>query len=340
MKQHFQVLTFLRNLKWAFKRNSIEDYMALECRVEKLERRVELANPDALEFKSLLLLEEVLNCVDPQFKDEVAYCRRHRRLSVFPYKQIRAFPNVEVHFDSGRKLQYVLHGGKRLYYPSSWGRDSIAFSYTNSVAVEGILGQGCLEKSPHNYIDNRFPVKDGSVVCDFGAAEGLVGLHFAERASRIVIGECDEKWKAPLEATFAPWSKKTIFIAQPLGMGLDAAGGIQPFLEDGMAANANTPFFIKFDIEGAERFAIREASHFFQTRSDVTVACAAYHRQDDAELLEKMFKAWGYTTVFSAGAMLFLLDTLVPPFFRRGVLFAKKNPSFHLSPQTSLHDDV
>lgn len=76
--------------------------------------------------------------------------------------------------------------------------------------------------------------------------------------------------------------------------------------------------------ERAERFAIREAEAFFTTHPDVTVVCAAYHRQDDAEVLKKLFKEWGYETAFSDGAMLFLLDRLAPPYFRHGVLHAKK----------------
>lgn len=326
VRARFHLLTFLRNVKWAFARNGFEERLALEQRLEKLERRVELTRPDSSEYRDLLLFEEILNCAEPRFKDEIEYCRRHGRLDVFPYEKIRNFPKVEVYFDAEKQLPYVLHDGKRLYYPAQWGKGSITFSYTNAVAVEGILGDGCLEKAPHNYLDARFPVKEGAVVCDFGAAEGLLGLHFAEQSSRLLIGECDEKWQAPLRATFEPWKQKTIIVSGALGMGSQASGEgeMQLLLENEAANISNAPFFIKFDIEGAERFAIQEAAFFFQHHPDVTVACAAYHRQDDGMFLEKLFRRWGYETAFSDGAMLFLLDHLVFPYFRPGILHAKK----------------
>lgn len=321
MNKNFNPMTFLRNLKWSFLRNGVEDYLALEQRVTQLENSIRILQPSRAEFQDLLLLEAVVNCDDPRFSKEADFCRRHARLKVFPYEKTRDFPTVDVHFDCERSLPYVLHANKRLYYPADWGHGRVAYSYLNTVAEEGILGNGCLEKSPHNYVNECFPVKAGAVVCDFGAAEGLMALHFAEQASQLVIGECDRSWMDALRATFRPYSEKTTFVTEPLGMGADGMA-FSHFLP--APATAHVPFFIKFDIEGAERFAIREAEEFFKTHEDVTVACAAYHRQDDAQILEEMFRGWGYETAFSEGAMLFLLDRLAPPYFRRGVLHAKK----------------
>ncbi len=324
MSSRFHLLTFLRNLKWAFVRNGIEDRLALERRVAVLEKTVEQLGPTRAGFQDLLLLEEVLNQENPAYRGEIDYCRKQGRLEVFPYERVGVFPPVDVRYDAARGLSYVLHDGKRLYYPASWGKMSIAVSYRNAMYIEGILGEGCLAKSPHNYLDDRFPVKSGAVVCDFGAAEGLVGLHFSECASRLIIGECDEKWLDPLKTSFSPYKEKTTFVTQPLGMGDDKASCARILTEMADEVGPKVPFFIKFDIEGAERFAIREAEAFFTTHPDVTVVCAAYHRQDDAEVLEKLFKEWGYETAFSDGAMLFLLDRLAPPYFRHGVLYAKK----------------
>ena len=324
MSARFHPMTFLRNLKWAFVRNGVEDRLALERRVAVLEKAVEQLGPTRAEFQDLLLLEEVLNQGNPAYSEEIDYCRKHGRLEVFPYERVREFPLVDVHHDAAKGLSYVLHGDKRLYYPASWGHMSIAASYRNAMYIEGILGEGCMAKSPHNYLDGRFPVKNGAVVCDSGAAEGLVGLHFADRALRIVIGECDRKWLPPLKATFSPYAGKTSFVTRPLGMGVENGLCSSVLKEMVDLVGSDVPFFLKFDIEGAERFAISAAADFFQNHPDVTVACAVYHRQDDAEMLEKLFKEWGYETAFSDGAMLFLLDRLAPPYFRNGVLHAKK----------------
>lgn len=324
MKTRFNPLTFLKNLKWSFAWHHVDEQVALARRVAVLEDIVKPLQLDRVAYGDLLLLENVLNGSEPRFAEERDYCRRHGRLCMFPYEKTRDFPEVEVCFDHAKALPYVIHDGKRLYYPAAWGTGTITYSYISSVAVEGILGGGCLAKSPHNYLDARFPVKDGAVVCDFGAAEGLLGLHFAERASRIVLGECDDKWIAPLKATFEPYARKTTFVTDPLGMG--GGGGACSRILAGMATEMGneTPFFLKYDIEGAERFAIREMEMFFKSTSDITVACATYHRQDDAQILEKIFNEWSYDTAFSDGAMLFLLDRLAPPFFRRCVLHAKK----------------
>ena len=323
MNFSFRPMTFLRNLKWAFFRNGVEERLALERRVQNLERQMLTLRTNRVAFRDLLMLEEIANTTDARFQDEAGFCRRHGRLEVFPYEKKREFPSVEVFHDSEKGLQYVLHGGKKLYYPVEWGKGSIAFSYTNAIAIEGLLGDGCLEKSPHNYLDSRFPVKDGALVCDLGAAEGLLGLHFAERASRIVVGECDEKWLEPLKATFEPWREKVDFILQPLGMGNESDMALSALLERITGGKKDMPIFLKFDIEGAERFAIQKMENIFRTHSDVTVACAAYHRQDDGTFLEVIFKEWGYQTAYSNGAMLFLLDNQTPPYFRRGILFAK-----------------
>lgn len=325
MKTRFHFPTFLRNLKWSFVRNHVEEQVTLERRIAKLEGLVERLRPENTSYRELLLLEDVLNGDEPQFAEEREYCRRHGRLRMFPYEKVREFPAIEVCFDQAKGLPYVVHDGKRLYYPAAWGTGTITYNYLNSVAVEGILGGGCLAKSPHNYLDARFPVRDGAVVCDFGAAEGLVGWHLAERASRIVIGECDEKWLPPLKATFEPYAEKTVFVTEPLGMG-GGGGSCLRVLEKLRAdLNPRMPFFLKFDIEGAERFAIREAEGFFRDQGDVTVACAAYHRHDDGKQLEELFRGWGYETAFSNGAMLVLPDRLVPPYFRPGVVYARKD---------------
>ena len=324
MTTRLHIPTFLRNLKWSFSRNNVEERAALERRISKLEGIVERLRPESTAYRELLLLEDVLNGDEPQFAEEREYCRRHGRLRMFPYEEVREFPEVEVCYDRTKGLPYVVHDGKRLYYPAAWGTGTITYNHISSVAVEGILGGGCLAKSPHNYLDARFPVRDGAVVCDFGAAEGLVGLHLAECASRIVIGECDEKWLPPLKATFEPYAGKTAFVTEPLGRGGGGRGYSRILEETVSDAENGKPFFLKFDIEGAERFAIREAEEFFKNQGDVTVACAVYHRQDDGKQLEKLFKGWGYETAFSRGAMLVLPDRLAPPYFRQGVIYARK----------------
>jgi hypothetical protein len=54
------------------------------------------------------------------------------------------------------------------------------------------------------------------------------------------------------------------------------------------------------------------------------MAVTTYHRQTDAEDIKAIVEKNNYGTVFSSGFMLFIYDKLTPPYFRRGLIKAKK----------------
>jgi hypothetical protein len=59
-------------------------------------------------------------------------------------------------------------------------------------------------------------------------------------------------------------------------------------------------------------------------QSSLKLALCAYHYQNDAELLKEMFLNAGFQVEFSKGYLFLHLDTLSPPYLRRGVIRAKK----------------
>ena len=319
MKTYFNPMTFLRNLKWAFSLNGAKELHDLQWRMEKMERDIRTLNPDAASFQRLRLYQDLLESEGGPYRDEIAFLRQHGRLDIFPYEPIRAFPEVVVHKDTDRGMPYLLHEGKRLYYPTSWNTGQITGSYLQCTAVEGILGGGCLAKSPHCYLSGSVGVRAGDVVADLGAAEGLFALHMAERAEKLYVCECDALWWDALRATFEPYAEKTVFVEKAIGRA-DTDTSVR--LDSLLAAERGKRMVIKMDVEGAEYQTLRASSPWLSGEKRVALLCAVYHRQEDAGRLRHLVAEWGYETEFSEGFMLFLFDRLTHPFFRHGVLRA------------------
>ena len=165
-------------------------------------------------------------------------------------------------------------------------------------------------------------IKEGDVIVDVGADEGLFSLDVAERASRIVLFENDPQWFAPLERTFAPWADKTLLVRKTVGDG-DTRHSVR--LATILRDIPGNGFFVKMDIEGAEVPVISASSDFLRWDKDIRLACCTYHNAGDAESLERLFREAGYLTEFSDGWMLPTSRHLSPPYFRRGVIRAWRN---------------
>jgi len=311
--------TFLRNLKWLFFVNNVQEFHDLRQSLAKVKTDIETLNPEAVSFRNLKLFQDVLELEDGQFQEEIDYCRQTGQLTVFPYPRTKPFPEVEVHEDGQLRLPYVIHDGKRLYYPSSWTKGRIAGSYLQCVAVEGVLGDGCLAKSPHCYLSPRCDVHNGDIVADFGTAEGLFALHMAERAGKLYLCECDSTWWKPLRATFEPYKNKTVFVEKAIGR-IDGKTSVR--IDSLLKEESGKRIVLKMDVEGAEYQSLKAASEWFGREERVALLCAAYHRQEDSRRLQELAKGWNYATEFSEGFILFLFDRLTSPFFRRGILRA------------------
>ena len=79
------------------------------------------------------------------------------------------------------------------------------------------------------------------------------------------------------------------------------------------------------DIEGYEKIVIEDNLSLFSQNIDIRLSCCTYHRQTDADDLNTLFKSLGYDTEFSDGYILFSSENnLVPPYFRKGLIRAKK----------------
>lgn len=256
----------------------------------------------------------------PEFDEEVAYLRQAGIAVVFPYAQVRAGTPVTAAGDEANGLPYVLHRGRKLYFPKEWSLKKTVSAYRRYLEVENILGGGYARKAPHQYQSEGFRVQAGDAVVDAGAAEGLFALDVIDLARRVYVIESGAEWRVPLQATFAPFGDKAVLIPQTVAA-MEAPGRMRlaALLEQEPAPS----WFIKMDIEGDEVAVLEELVPRLPTGVAWRFACAVYHRAQGAEQIQALFARHGFQTEFSDGYMLYLYDPdLQYPYFRRGVLRA------------------
>jgi hypothetical protein len=88
--------------------------------------------------------------------------------ALFPYELVSEIPPVEVRFDKDRKMCYVLHNGRPLYFPKREDPKLVRAAYRYSLAYDDILGNGYRERSPHACQSPRFHIEEGDVLIDAG----------------------------------------------------------------------------------------------------------------------------------------------------------------------------
>lgn len=256
------------------------------------------------------------------FKDEIDFLRHVNPAEPhqYPYAPLKDPERIDSGFDEDVHLPYVMHGEHKLYFPKSLSIEEAVLQYRSYLETEGILGTGCLRKSPHSYFSDCLQLDDNDVVVDVGCSEGLFGLACAEKAKRVYLFETLSHWKKPNEFTFSCFGEKVRIYNKFVG---GATDGHTIRLDDALnEEEADSTFFVKMDIEGGERMVLASCADFLK-KHKVKLACAAYHRQDDSEVLAKMLRDMGYVVSFSDGYMLPLINDVVYPYFRRGMIYAK-----------------
>jgi hypothetical protein len=235
--------------------------------------------------------------------------------SVFPYNFINKYnPNeIKVYYDEESEMKYVLHDNKRLYFPKGWSWGAIS-NYYNDLCIEQDMD------SPHRYETPEYTVKEGDIIADIGAAEGIWALTYAERAKKIYLFECDPDWLVALKKTFEPWKEKVIIANRYIS---DTSTKNYIALDDFIGSREIN--FIKADIEGMEVKLLMGGKKTLTEAVDLKLLLCAYHRKDDAENLRSFLETNGFITEFSKRYMLFILDKeLDEPYIRRGLIRATK----------------
>jgi hypothetical protein len=274
------------------------------------------------ELVYLKLLRYYEDNPNKEFEKEISYLKELGFISGFPYKQVKRLKDVECRFDVKRKMPFVMHNNKRLYFPKPWDIEQAKGAYANLIQNENILGGGYTEKAPHQYQTDDFRVNEGDVVLEIGAAEALFSLDIIDLVKKIYIFEPKKIWLKPLQATFEPYKDKVEIITKFVS-NKDTYNEVK--LETCLKLDEFKSVFMKMDIEGFEKLVIEDNISFFSKNTDIRVSCCTYHKQTDAEDFKKIFSGMGYITEYSDGYMLFLGgDDLRPPYFRKGMIRASR----------------
>lgn len=237
--------------------------------------------------------------------------------SNFPYKQIKKCETVISGFDITKKLPFVEHKNKRLYFPQDFSVELASSIYKNFIERECILGGNYTEKSPHQYQTENFKIEQGDVLIDVGSAEALLALDSIDSVSHAYLIEGDPLWFPALEATFEPYAEKVTIINKYIGLGKNDIS-LQEIVE-----KHDCGVFIKMDIEGAEVNVLNDTCDFLSKRKNTKIVCCTYHKNDDFEKITSIITKMGYEWECSEGYMLFnLYDNPEYPYFRIGVVRA------------------
>jgi hypothetical protein len=174
--------------------------------------------------------------------------------------------------------------------------------------------------NPHQYLQpekDGFDVPEGAVLCDVGAAEGYFGVKYLDRCKKVYFFETERRWIDLLKKTCADFMHKVEIVQGAVG---DTEGDI---LLDDFFKNREKPTFIKMDIEGAEGAALRGMKGLIEDNYPLCLLICTYHRQEDWDHFYAMLHD-RFTISHSDSYYWHMLDPM-PPFFRRGVMRAKKN---------------
>lgn len=277
-----------------------------------------------------LLCMDVLNYYAFHQKEALDYQKELELLSrvgkycVFPYEPVVGMNDIEKGRDRESGMPYVVHNNQRLYFPSSFSVEAAIEMYMNYILVEKLLGIDEREGAPHQYQSPRVKVEESDVLFDIGAAEGLFALDNIDKVSKVFLLEGDSQWIQALQKTFAPYAEKVKIIDKYVA---DMDTDTEVSLATLLSYLEGSSSFVKMDIEGCEVSVINSVREMLEnTKNRFKFAVASYHRQRDYEQLESLFAQTGYETESSTGYMLFhFYDAPVPPYFRRGIIRAKKS---------------
>jgi len=230
-----------------------------------------------------------------------------------PYDFVKKYHSsgIKVYQDIESCMNYVLHDGKRLYFPKAADRNSVRNTY-NALCIEQDID------SPHRYETLEYSVKNGDTIMDIGAAEGLWGLDSVEKAGQIYLFECNPNWIEALEKTFEPWKEKVCIVNKYIS---DVSDEKNITLDDFL--KGETVNFIKTDIEGMEFQLLKGAQKTLCEATDLKLVVCTYHRQDDAEHFRSYLEAMSFVCEYSKGYLLSIWGE--EPYLRRGLIRATKS---------------
>lgn len=271
---------------------------------------------DRKELLKYLMKEKYKNSADSDIQDTIKYWGKNP-LTYFNQHEYADVTRDKVFWDEECNMPYIIYKNRRLYYPRYY---SGFFDAEDGIYALGYREEEQAEGSPHRYLTKEINIAKGDIVVDAGAQEGDFALEFIDEIKKLYIFECNPEWIKALKMTYREYMHKVVIIPKMLGNKVDEyMTTLQEAIPDGKVD------FIKMDIEGAEVGALEAAQELLQNNNVKCTICT-YHKKDDADKLEDIFRRNGYQTSFSNGHMIFYIDKDIFSTldFRKGVIYAKK----------------
>jgi hypothetical protein len=264
------------------------------------------------DYKELIAYYDTHGEEAEQYASELAFLRRIGRIELIPYEFAEEYyhMDVAVYEDDERKMRYVLHQGKRLYFPDTYPVVDVKESYRSLLREQDA-------NSPHRYRSEALDAIPWDIFADIGAAEGILALELVDKVKHVYIFESEQRWNRALEATFEPWKDKVQIVNKLVS---DARSETSLTLDD-YADQFMGNTLVKIDVEGHEEQVLSGAAGLIEkTGNALAFICCTYHNQVDAEKFLQFFANRHFTTEFSKG---FILSFMDPPLrFRKGLVRA------------------
>ena len=236
------------------------------------------------------------------------------RIFPYPFHDNYSAEKIEVFYDSGKGMRYVLQDGKRLYFKKRWSEKRIKRAYSDLLREQDL-------HSPHRYLTESFTIGNEDVLADIGAAEGNFSLSVIEKIRKVYIFEYDRDWTEALRATFAPWSEKVEIINKYVS-DFDDEKHIRL---DTFYEKKKDLTFLKIDVDGAESIVLNSCSQLFRSGNSFKVALCTYHKNNDEKDFTSLLKSHKYNVTPSSGYMIHYYDKkMKAPYLRRGLIRAMK----------------
>lgn len=268
-----------------------------------------LANREYWEYKHRHHLQ------DSQVQEIINYIDKNHKISLLSYDfmdEYRELP-VELYLDENCQMLCVPYKGRNMYFPRSWDEEKVVTYFRSLVAEQD-------ERSPHCYRHNEYGVKEGDVVIDVGAAEGIFALDVIDIAKKVYLIEADTEWIEALQQTFKNDSEKIQII---YGFADCVAEGDRVTLDSLFTEEIH---YIKMDIEGYEKPALQGAARLLTNCSNIRCAICAYHCREDEEWIREFLQRYDFVTDVSKGYMCpdWTVEAYIEAELRRGIVFGKK----------------
>ena len=255
-----------------------------------------------------------------KFREEISYIKKNNECKMYNYEWSEKYKNqeIDVYEDTELNLKYVIHKGKKLYFPKSYGYEAVKEGYRGLILEQD-------KESPHRYLCNRFDVK-GGVFCDIGCAEAMTSLEVIDDVDKVILFECSKEWKEALNATFLPYANKVVLIDKFCGDEIDTAKTTLDETIDLLKITNDQPIWVKMDVEGAELSVLKGAQKVLENFNNVHLACTTYHNQNDDIVISEFAELLKLNYSFSSNWIVFIYDLngQKEPYFRHGLIYISK----------------